>query len=126
MPESNTDHTIIHCCPKKINIKNFIYYDLKTVYIELLKLVYIIDQNTLKFLMLIKWNVKLLNILLMRVIFWLVYPSLGKYDIARMKGGSTSVLFPSFLSIYVNAEKQPLNKEMGMEIALLKQFYSIL
>lgn len=45
---------------------------------------------------------------------------LDYYVIARMKESSVSILFMSFISIYVDTEKKLLNKEMGMEVALLK------
>ena len=44
---------------------------------------------------------------------------------AGMKEISISVLFLPFISIYVNAEKQLLNKEMGLGVILLNftQFF---
>lgn len=45
---------------------------------------------------------------------------------ARMKEVSMSVLFLPFISIYVNAEEQLLNKEMGLEVILLKNFTQFL
>lgn len=66
------------------------------------------------------------SILLMRLFFRLVYVSLDKYGILKMQEGSALILFLSFHFYLCKWWKPPLNKGLGIEVALFKQFYSIL